>query len=225
MNHPSKQCWRRTWMIAAVAAGLASPLVAAGDPAESWDRFRLLAERNIFLRDRRPPRPPRVGPPRPVADDRDRRLVLTGTALCGTEFVAFFEDVRSGETFRARAGATVGTGRLHAITLDGVEYETGGKTTSVEIGFSLAGEAASLPTRRTTVTAEPDLSPTEAETPPQLRPETNGQEPPKPEATAPADGTSTAEQKETTPPDDAGDADLADILQRMRRRREEELKK
>ena len=219
---------RATLFLIAAVIGPASPALAATGKADSWDPFRLLAERNIFLRNRRRPEPRRSESPRPVADDGERRIVLTGTALSGAEFVAFFENTRTGDTIRARAGGAVGAGQLNAVTLDGVEYEADGKTTRIKIGFNLAGEAGSLPTRRTTSTAtsESDASPAEAEAKPETEAgATDDRETPNQEATAPPDGTPDAQPKETTSPGGPGDADIADILQRMRQRREEESKK
>ena len=203
-------------LLVAAVIGLASAASAATDKADSWDTFRVLVERNMFLRDRRPPRPPRAGHAASPADSPERQLVLTGTALCGTEFVAFFENTRTGKTLRARAGGAVGAGKLKAVTLNGVEYETGGKATKIEIGWSLLGEAASLPSRRISRAAEPDLLPAEPETTPEMGEQT------KPAST---DDAPDAKPKETASPGGAGNADIADILQRMRRRREEELKK
>jgi hypothetical protein len=219
---PRCSSFRPAALLIAAVIGLASAASAATDKADSWDTFRVLVERNMFLRDRRLPRPPRSGGAPPPADSPDRRLVLTGTALCGSEFVAFFEDIRTGKTLRARVGGAVGTGKLKAVALNGVEYETGGKATKIEIGWSLLGEAASLPSRRTSTTAEPDRPPAEPET----TPETNGQkaagEQTKP---ASADDAPDAKPKETASPGGADNVDIVDILQRMRQRREEELKK
>jgi len=219
---------RATMFLIVAVIGPASPVLAATGKADSWDPFRLLAERNIFLRDRRRPEPRRSEGPRPVLDDGERRVVLTGTALCGAEFVAFFENTRTGDTIRARAGGAVGAGKLNAVTLDGVEYEADGKTTRIEIGFSLAGEPGSLPSRRTsaTATSESASPPAESEAKPETETgATDGQVTPKQEATAPPDGTPDATPKASTSPGGAGDADVADILQRMRQRREEESKK
>lgn len=219
---------RAAALLVAAVIGLVSAASAATDKADSWDRFRVLVERNMFLRDRRLPRPPQVGRAAPPADSPERQVVLTGTALCGTEFVAFFEDIRTGKTLRARAGGAVGTGKLKAVTLNGVEYETGGKATKIEIGWSLIGEAASLPSRRTSSTSTSESASPTAES--EAKPDTetgaaDGQETPKQDAAASPDGTPDAKPKETASPGGAGNADIADILERMRRRREEELKK
>lgn len=228
MNDRSKPCRVRTAMLVAAAVGLASPVLAATGQADSWDRFLLLVDRNIFLRDRRRPDPRRFDTSRPApADDRERRVVLTGTALCGEEFIAFFEDTRTGDTLRVRAGGAVGAGELRAVTLDEVEYESGGKTGRIKVGFTLAGEVASLPARRAppAPAAASDSPPTPPETKPETQAETNGQEAPKQEAAIPPDGTPDAAPKETLSPGGPSEDDIADILERMRRRREEELKR
>ncbi|KPJ72250.1 MAG: hypothetical protein AMS14_08145, partial [Planctomycetes bacterium DG_20] len=67
--------------------------------------------------------------------------------------------------------------------------------------------------------------PTPPETKPETQAETNGQEAPKQEPAAPPDGTPDAAPKETLSPGGPSEDDIADILERMRRRREEELKR
>ena len=189
MKHRAKVCLVKTLLIAA-AAVLAWPTLAATGQTDSWDRFRLLAERNMFLRDRRSPPSQRPAPTAPatVAAEPDRHIMLTGIAKHGSEYVAFLEDTRTGETIRVRVGEAAGKGKLTAITLDGVDYECGGTMARIEIGSSLAGSTPSL-------------------------------------GKAERDPEDTSGPSRVAPPGDARDADTADILERMRRRREEELKK
>lgn len=129
----------------AAAVAVASPTSAATDRTDSWDRYRVLAEHNIFVRDRRrpEPKPERPPPPKPAAaPNNDQRIVLTGIAKRGSEYVAFLENTGTGETIRVQVGGAVGKGKLTAITLNGVDYECGGKVTRIEVGYSLSGSTS-----------------------------------------------------------------------------------
>jgi len=130
----------------------------AGRPRDadgSYDDYRILVDRNIFVRDRRPPRPERSFEPRSFDDAPDPRprLVLTGTARSGEGFIAFFEDRTSGETRRAAVGKTVGGAVVQAITLDGTVLLDGETTRTIKIGCDLSGREVVLPRPVETVTA------------------------------------------------------------------------
>jgi len=176
---------------------LVAPMALALDSSEaneaaSWDRYRMLSERNIFVRDR-------GGLPesKPVTeqtvraiddDDSDRYLLLTATVQRGREGIAFVEDTRSGETVKVRTGHPIGKGKLVKITLGHVEYEREGTTTRIEIGSSLAGLTVSPVSTATAASPEPDVS------------------------------------TDPDKPTNATDGDTSAILERMRRRREQEAK-
>jgi len=204
MTHRSTLYRLRTWVVVAAAAALASPpAIAAAERENTWDRFRVLAERNLFVRDRRPRLPQSQGPIRHVpAPPAAPRFVLTGIARRREAFVAFFENTATGETVRARTGETLGGGVIHAISMNGVDYVADGEATRIAIGDTLTGEPpppAEITDATHEDTATEDAS--QEETPP------DPDETPAPEA-APETPT-----------------DLADILERMRQRREQELKK
>jgi len=192
-------------VIAAVAAAVASSACAATGRQDSWEKYRLLADRNIFVRDRRAPRPAHHGPSGPAPTlDAGRHMVLTGTARQRDEFLAFFEDSRTGRTLWAQVGDSLLDGRIKAITLNGVEYESDGTTTMVKIGYSLTGEAPPPPA----LTREVGTPPAEPE-------------PDKTPATAPAPGPEEGKPGASSP---APAPALTEILERMRQRREQELK-
>ena len=195
------------WLPAAVW-----PVPAAAQENRAWDNYRVLVDRNIFLRDRRPPRPTRTirsQPRMPEPSDTDRGIVLTGVARHDGEFIAFFEDTGTRATGRAAVGQAIGKGKVTAITLDGVEYERDGSVSRIEIGDALRGGRFV----RETVAAKPG-------------PATRPGEPPAP-TTGPA--TASAEPAPATrpaPPETTDKtSDVADILKRMRQRRERELRK
>ena len=203
-------------LIAAVSVTLTTAWLRAAASEDSWERCRVLVERNMFMRGRRAPAPPHRGPIETPRAPTRPRFVLTGTARQKEAFVAFFEDAGTGKTIRARLGDTVGGALLKTITLDSVEHEANGTVTRIAIGESLTGETVVLPTRVTA--AKP-------EAPPPAKPD-------EPEASGPeADKPSTEETPRTTQSADspamepAGATDLNAILERMRQRRQQELNK
>ena len=106
----------------------------------SWEHYRVLSERNIFVRDRRRPRENQSAPDQPAGIiNTDKYLVLTGIGHQGREGIAFVEDTRSGETIRIRTGDPIGNGRIVRITLDYAEYECKENTIRIGIGSSLVG--------------------------------------------------------------------------------------
>ena len=176
--------------IAMASPGQVSKPDAQGGSTPKRDSFRVLVERNIFLRDRESARPKRDSriPQRVVVRDGDEDLVLTGLVRQGQVAVAFVENVRNGRVQRLWAGDPVGSGRISAITLDDIEYVRNGATKKIEIGRSLGRSAATSPT---TAATQPAGSKSETSS---ITDETSG-------------------------------GDTAAILERMRRRRQQELGK
>jgi len=129
---------------AVLALALFAVLPGAGTaetPAASDERYRVLAERNIFLKDRSPRGGGRFPVLRPSAPEPpvppERSVVLTGVVRHGTEYVAFFEDRRSGAVIRVRAGDALHSGRVERVALDYIEYAKDGRTGKIEIGRNL----------------------------------------------------------------------------------------
>lgn len=158
--------------------------------AASWDHYRVLSERNIFVRNRRRPRERQSAPDQPTnVINTDKYLVLTGIGYQSLEGIAFVEDTRSAKTSRIRTGDPVGNGRLVRITPDYAEYECKGNTIRIEIGSSLAGSTASRMSAETATSTKP---------------------------ASPSDADGSVDTPKT---------DTSAILERMRRRREQEAKK
>lgn len=132
---------------AAGAGGQASSAPARGVPEASWDKYRVLTTRNIFLRDRSRP-----VSARPVASE-DRKpadraepasgLVLTGVGQSGSIRVAVLEDLRSEKILQAVAGESVDGGRVVEVGMDGIVYERRGATRRIGFGQDLSGQAVS----------------------------------------------------------------------------------
>lgn len=195
-------------------AGLLCAAIALSIPAVYWPRttaaqqdgprdvYRILVERNMFLRDRGHTPPSGLASSRPARDDpgdADTGIVLTGVAGRSGRYVAFLEDRRTNTTLRVRVGDAIGLGRIGTITLDGAEYERDGRTTRVRIGRNLAGAIAAVTSDGPSETAGGS-------------------------ATRPAQPTTRAGDARRSPSaDTTKDSDAAGILERMRRRREREL--
>ena len=211
----------------------------------TWESYRVLSERNIFLRNRSRPSSGRHGPgsepPRPPVDTGDTSLVLTGIIRQGDDCVAFFEDTRTGKTTQFLAGAALGRGRLGLITEDTVHYACDGQLRKITIGTTLAGTAASFSKPATTTAPAPAASPARAPGAPPGPPGAvtvttapgaapSGATPPPPEAPATAAAGTTTTQPPAAPPQAAASppsgGTAASILEeRMRQRREQELSK
>ena len=210
----------------AATAPKPAPKPAGATPTHmtKWEDFRILTDRNIFDRNRRPPvvRTVRVEsprsiytppPPRPI--DTDQYLVLLGVGLEGPQYTAFFEDSKAGKILQVSPGDVVGKGRLRAVNLDSVQYDRSGKSSIVKVGYTLIGtRAASMGF------AAPAPSPIAAAS----GTSRSGRSTPTPTTTT----TSPATTQPTTSPS-AGDTSvpasdgLQDILERMRQRRQQEL--
>jgi len=117
----------------------------AGPEPASWEDYTVVVTKNIFLRNRgsssrRAEDAAREAPPAPPPE---HYMMVRGTVQQGQEFLAFLEDIRTGTTSVLRVGEAVATGRLTAITLDNVEYESNGVAKTVMIGQNLEAQAAS----------------------------------------------------------------------------------
>jgi hypothetical protein len=107
-------------------------------PTQSWDRYEVLVERNIFSRQRgrretirtrvyTPPTPP------------ERYMLLTGVAKEGDVCTAFLEDTRTNAVSKVHVGDTVLAGRVAAITMDAIDYDSNGRVARIAVGGNLGG--------------------------------------------------------------------------------------
>jgi len=219
------------------ASPSALPAASPIAPPAQWESYRVLSERNMFMRNRARPwsdrLTPRVSFTAPAASSDDR-FVLTGIIQQGEDYIAFFEDPRAGKTASLRLGDLIGRGQLTSITLDAVEYAYNGSTTKIAVGRNLAGASVSVarPTTIVTATSAPPaasltapaapgtaaapMAPTPAAATTTLTtPTTTITLTPQPPAVTP--------QAATAPSGGATDSGAAAILERMRQRREQEL--
>ena len=111
-------------------------------PAATFDDYRIVFEKNVFLKDRTAPTTRRHYTPirtTQPSQPAPHGLVLTGVAIREEIRLAFFEDDQTGELTKAVVGDVLPGGKLASISLDGVELDQGGKTRKVAIGEKLAG--------------------------------------------------------------------------------------
>ena len=128
------------------------------------DRYSILTQRNVFLRDRtRGSSRSTTGPTTSTSSTQPSRrspeetLLLRGIVVEQGEVRAYFEDVVNSRIVRVGQGDAIARGRIASIDLDIVEYEptttTGGaagggaaapKRTFVVVGHDLTGKVSAL---------------------------------------------------------------------------------
>jgi len=212
----------------------APPAVSPSAPPAQWESYRVLSERNMFMRNRARPWSGRLTSRVSVATapgTSDDRFVLTGIIQQGEDYVAFFEDPRAGKTTSLRLGDLIGRGQLTSITLDAVEYAYDGSTTKIAVGRNLAGASVSV-ARPTTIVTATSAPPAASLTAPAAPATAAAPTAPTPAAAATTPTTTitltpqpptTTPQAATAPSGGPKDSAAAAILERMRQRREQEL--
>jgi hypothetical protein len=127
----------------APAAPVPAPAPAPAAPAAQGDefaqRYALLADKNIFVRNRPPTRSiTNRGPETPRR--AEEAFLLTGIAMQEGRHVAFIENTASGTTQRLLPGDPVAGGKVVAVEFDALEFEANGRTTRIGIGRNLLGD-------------------------------------------------------------------------------------
>jgi hypothetical protein len=111
--------------------------------SESYrDRYGVVSERSIFLKERGRPassrsehRDHRDSSPRRAEDS----FILTGIVFEDGEFRAYLENTDNSSVFKLRVGEPVARGVVTQIQIDGLEYQSGSQRTWIEIGRRLTG--------------------------------------------------------------------------------------
>jgi hypothetical protein len=158
---------------AASAGGSSSTNGSSTNPSnrspDYRERYAILAERNIFLKERRRPGsndgPPRFDGPREPRPEQT--FALTGIVEEEGQFRAYFENLRNPSFTRVSLGDPIARGKVTAIALDAVEYEQDGQRRWIEIGHDLTG-TRSIPVTTSTYTASASTSTTSPTTAPTL---------------------------------------------------------
>jgi len=111
----------------------------------SWSDYSLIAQRNIFSRNRGRRAAPRSRndaedlPQRAAAPPAESYMVLKGIVAAGTTFAAFIEDTRTGEVHRVGSGAAIARGTVKIESLDTLAFRQEDKELRVAVGQTLAG--------------------------------------------------------------------------------------
>jgi type II secretory pathway component PulC len=122
----------------------AAPSTREGDR----DRYAVLTNQNIFLKDRRTGRGDRNGtsgtsrPSDPLAGIRatpEASLVLTGVVFEDGDYRAFIEDTKASKVLRVSVGDSIARGKITMIDIDTVVYDSDGKSTMINVGTTLTG--------------------------------------------------------------------------------------
>lgn len=100
----------------------------------SYDKYKVIFERNIFSKDRLPPRETQAGAGRVKKTQVLSIYVLRGIAVQKEEKVAFVEEQISGQTMKAEIGTELLNGRITEIKYDRVAFEQNGRIKYVKVG-------------------------------------------------------------------------------------------
>lgn len=191
------------------------PKPKADESAATWERYKVLSQRNMFSknrgrsqeesrRERERERPRDV----PAAPREESSIVLIGVVQKDGVPAAILENRSSGKIQTVLKGAAIGAGTIKTISLDSLDFDCDGILHVIKVGQTLAGTAPSsiTVTAPTTTTASGSASGGTIST--TTAPATTAP------AGSPASGPAAA-------PSGGGDS----VLERMRRRRQEEMRK
>jgi type II secretory pathway component PulC len=142
------------------------PAATAPSRQNDRERYSVLTDQNIFLKDRRSRRTATTSSERPPMTDLQRlretpeaSFVLTGVVFEDGDYRAFIEDAKAGKVLRLSVGEPVARGKLTQIDIDTVAYESSGKTTVINVGTTLTGVPYSAFTSAPGATPAPGAAP------------------------------------------------------------------
>ena len=107
------------------------------------ERYAVLADKNIFVRNRPPTRRGSSGQSAPARPEAMH--VLTGITLQEGRHVAFIENTGTRSTQRLLPGESVAGGKVIGVTFDELEFEINGQRVKVRVGRNLLGDVATAP--------------------------------------------------------------------------------
>jgi hypothetical protein len=112
----------------------------------SWAKYQIILQRNIFSRQRGPVRQRQAAQARPVITrNRESYLILKGIVQQDNIFIAFIEDTQNNSILKLHEGDSIARGVARNFTLDSIEYQLQDKTVSVTVGRDLEGGQGTLP--------------------------------------------------------------------------------
>lgn len=128
-----------------------SSSAAQSDKTEqnTWEKYKIILQRNIFSRQRGPVRQKRVAQSRPIITrNPESYLILKGIVQEDGKFIAFVENSQSESVFKLYEGDSIARGIVKNFSLDSIEYQIEDKTISVTLGRDLEGGQGTLPMSR-----------------------------------------------------------------------------
>jgi hypothetical protein len=114
----------------------------------SWSRYQIILQRNIFSRQRGPIRQRRARNRAIVTRNPESYLVLKGLVQEDDTFIAFVENTQNNTVLTLREGDSIARGTVKKFTLDSIEYYLEGKAINVTLGRDLEGEQGTLSMNR-----------------------------------------------------------------------------
>jgi hypothetical protein len=139
---------------------MSSPAIICGEETKaaaikSWDDYNVIAERNIFSRNRTRTVMLTEAQRQIVIVPERRYHTLRGITKESDSYISFIEDSRTSGVNRYRKGDSVAEGKITEITLDNISFKNGGKTLKVEIGMNLEGQASTESMQNTSMSGGP----------------------------------------------------------------------
>ncbi len=121
-------------VMTAIGVGFSVSTAETEPRAQSYDAYNVIYERNIFSKDRLPPRETQAGSGRVRTTQVLSIYVLRGIAAERQEKVAFIEEQVSGQSIKARIGTDLLEGKIKEIKYDYVIFEKNGQPLKIRIG-------------------------------------------------------------------------------------------
>jgi hypothetical protein len=132
-----------------------APRTSSPPRRESYsDRYAVLSDHNIFLRDRSRPSSSNHATSQPTPTKLpEESLVLTGVVIEDDGFRAYVENSESYSIIKVALGDPIARGRVIDIQINAVQYEHGSDRTWIEMGCNFLGQAVVLAPSASGITA------------------------------------------------------------------------
>jgi hypothetical protein len=141
----------------------ATPTTAPAPAKQSFsERYSIVSDKNIFLRDRSRPAPTTASTQSTThrsAAIPEESLMLTGVVLEDVGIRAYVEDSITFRIVKLAVGDAIARGKVTDIDLDAVEYEHNGQRKWITIGCDFTGRPAQIASSTTYNPTEPTTSP------------------------------------------------------------------
>ena len=127
-------------------AATTAPMVNPYEALHGMSRdYLVLTNRSIFKKgmqtvDPFAPTTPPSPPPPSIYTVQESALEFNGATRADENRAAFFENTSTHEVLTRHAGDFIARGKIVAITLDSIDYQVNGRTTTILLGQTLDGE-------------------------------------------------------------------------------------